>query len=180
MNNAKTITATITSIRKFFSGKRLLLDFMEEFEATDSIFVGNTMNGLFLIPSENRQSVNYLPRKFRFNAGAIHQYVAVPSGVKYLDELMPGDELIIATKEQLKTAPVARTKCEIRDFVKIEAVADDNTFSVILQDGDTTALITPVGIKYLAELKQGDPVFVRLYGHATHLGSSIDEFCEEK
>lgn len=180
MNNAKTITATITSIRKFFSGKRLLLDFMEEFDATDSIFVGNTMSGLFLIPSENRQSINYLPRKFRFNAGAIHQYVAVPSGVKYLDELMPGDEIIIATQEHFKTVPVARTKCEIRDFVKIEAVTDNNTVSVVLQDGDTTALLTPQGLKYLAELKPGDSVFVRLYDHATHLGNPIDEFCEEK
>ncbi len=180
MNSTKTITATITSIRKFYSGKRLLLDFMEEFDATDSIFVGNTMNGLFLIPSENRQSINYLPRKFRFNAGAIHQYVASPSGVKYLDELIPGDEIIISTQAQLKTVPVARTKCEIRDFVKIEAIADNNTFSVILQDGDTTALLTPQGLKYLAELNPGTPVLVRLYDHATHLGNPIDEFCEEK
>ena len=62
----------------------------------------------------------------------------------------------------------------------VVAIADNNTFSVILQDGDTTALLTPQGLKYLAELNPGTPVLVRLYDHATHLENPIDEFCEEK
>ena len=174
-----TITAKIVKISDFYAGERVLLDFMRSFKATDAIFVGNTMYGLFLIPSENRHSEDYLPRRFRFNVGALNQYVRTESGVIYADEIKAGTTVIVrATKDE--SLPVARVKREIRDFVMIEACSEDQLYSVILQKGKTSALITPEGIKYLDDLKIGDEVVILPFAKATHLGYALDEFCMEK
>ena len=170
-----TITAKIVKISDFYAGERVLLDFMRSFEATDAIFVGNTMYGLFLIPSENRHSEDYLPRRFRFNVGALNQYIRTESGVIYADEITAGSAVIVRTTKD-ESLPVARIKREIRDFVRIEACSGDQLYSVILQKGKTSALITPEGIRYLDDLKIGDEVIILPFAKATHLGCALDEF----
>lgn len=174
-----TIIAKIVKISDFYTGERALLDFMRSFKATDAIFVGNTMYGFFLIPSENRPSENYLPRRFRFNVGAINQYIRTENGVIYADEITAGTAVMVRTDKD-ESLPVARVKCEMRDFVRIEACAEGQLYSVILQKGKTSALITPEGIKYLDDLKTGDEVLILPFAKATHLGCASDDFCLEK
>ena len=74
---------------------------------------------------------------------------------------------------------IGRVKKEIRKFVKLFVECNDKVISVIVQDGDTPAILTPKGIVHISHLSENDEVFVLPWGKATHLGKTIDEFVEE-
>ena len=171
--------AKITKISTFDKGKRVLLDFMEEFSCNDCIFVGNTFYGFFALPSENHPSENYLPRPFRFNAGAINQYVLTENGVKYLSEVKMGDKIAVLKNGNLTYYTIARVKCEIRDFCLIQATLLNQTFSVIVQNGDTTTFMGKNGLVFLKDLACGDEILIYPHNNPTHLGKEKQEFCEE-
>ena len=174
-----TIASYIKS-EPFFEGQRVLLDFMDEFHDRDYMLVGNTNHGFVAVASENHASPNYLPRRFRFNIGALHQYVYVgESQVKYADEFKSGDMVYIGNGTHAKTLPIARVKKEIRQFVKLTFECQGNEISVILQADATSAVLCPEGIKLIGELKAGDGVYVLPWGKASHLGSAKEEFVEE-
>lgn len=171
--------ATILEIKPFEKGKRVLLDFAQDFLPTDYIFVGNTFYGFFAIPSENRQSVDYLPRDFRFNAGAINSYILTDTGVKYLTEIKCGQKVLVYKNNSLTPLSVARVKCEIRDLTLVKAKLKDKEFSIIVQSGNTTAFVGKDNLIYLNELKVGDKVLIKPHEKSSHLGQEKIEFCEE-
>ncbi len=174
------IEAKIVKVEKFYEGKRVLLDFMENFDSLDYILVGNTSNGFFPLVCENHESKDYMPRTFRFNCGAIHQYILVDNDkVKYIDELRPGDEVIIHSKNETKKYHIGRIKIEIRPFIKITACSDNTLFSVILQDGETIALWNKDNYIHANQLKNDMIVYISKFGKATHLGNAIEEYIEE-
>ncbi|HKL93696.1 MAG TPA: 3-dehydroquinate synthase II [Clostridia bacterium] len=172
--------AEVISKESFFEGQRVLLDFMEQFEGSDYILVGNTNHGFVAITSENHSSPNYEPRSFRFNIGALHQYVLTDeSRVKYADELKSGNTVLIGSKDGFRKLPIARIKKEIRPFVKLCCKHGETIISVILQDEATTILFGENGVKLLSEVQVGDKVLVMPWGKASHLGKLKEEFCEE-
>ncbi len=174
------IWAKFVSAEKFFEGKRILLDFMENFEQKDCIFVGNTCAGFVSLVSENHSGENYKPRTFRFNAGALHQYIVLSeTETRYLDELLPGDKVLIKTASGFGRFPIARIKKEIRPFVKLTFHTEEQKVEVIAQSNATVSVLTPNGIKPIDALKENDEVLIRKWGKASHLGATKDEYCEE-
>lgn len=176
-------TGKVIRIEDFAEGKRVLLDFMLDITSDQYILVGRTMTGFIPVVSENHPSENYRPRSFRFNVGAMHQYIVQSdTSCRYIDELTSGDEIEIynLNSDNGKTVlKIGRIKKEIREFVKIDVQYDEEIISAVLQKGETTAILTPNGIGRVLELKPGDDVYVLPFGKATHLGSVREEFVEE-
>lgn len=170
----------IAEIKKFHEGKRVLLDFMEQFDDTDYVLVGNTMDGFYPLVSENHDSKDYVPRRFRFNCGAVHQYIMVDMDkVRYLDELSIGDEVLVFRKNMPQKYRIGRIKIEIRPFVRISSTNEKGSYSIILQDGNTIAFQYENSYAFLSNLKCKDKLFVYEWKKATHLGNVVDEFVEE-
>ena len=176
----KLILAKFISKEDFYEGKRILLDFMENFEREDCIFVGNTFSGFVPLVSENHFDEKYRARTFRFNAGALHQYILVSeTETRYLDELVPGDQVLVRTNGEYRQFHIARIKKEIRPFAKLKFSADNVTVESIVQSNATVSVLTDAGIKPIDALKQGDLSYVLKWGRASHLGNSKEEFCDE-
>ena len=175
------ITAQLIVKEDFFEGKRVIIDFMDEFDSHDYVLVGNTMKGFFPIVSENHESENYKPRKFRFNIGSLNQYILTGEDtVKYVDELMPGDEvLVFGADGKHRTLHIARIKKEIRPFTRLCASDGNNTYVVIVQNGSTVALRTEDGIKAVCNMSVNDNIMVSEWNKASHLGNVVEEYVEE-
>lgn len=176
---------TVIQVTDFSAGKRVLLDFMTDISMNQYILVGRTMAGFIPIVSENHPSENYRPRSFRFNVGAMHQYILqYEDTCRYVDELATGDDIEIHDSEQENKSvslKIGRIKKEIREFVKVDILCDRQVISAVLQKGETTAVLTPNGIAHVLELKTDDEVYVLPFGKATHLGTvkKEEEFIEE-
>lgn len=175
------VNSSFISKEGFYEGKRILLDFMDNFDKDSCIFIGNTHSGFLPIASENHDGTNYRARSFRFNAGAIHQYVLVgESEVRYLDELQPGDKILVMCERGIyKQFPIARIKKEIRPFDKIKVLWDKINIEAVVQSNATVCLLTENGIKSIEDFKNGDNVYALPWGTASHLGLKKDEYCEE-
>ncbi|CAA7051928.1 unnamed protein product [Microthlaspi erraticum] len=155
--------------------------------------VGSFARGLFLVHSECLESNYIASRPFRVNAGPVHAYVAVPGGKTcYLSELRSGREVIVVDQEgKQRTAVVGRVKIEKRPLILVEAKLsaeeeEETCFSIILQNAETVALVTPNQVNSLREsaipvtsMKLGDQVLIRLQGGARHTGIEIQEFIVE-
>jgi 3-dehydroquinate synthase II len=78
-------------------------------------------------------------------------------------------------------AIVGRAKIEKRPMILIEAVAEGQRISTLLQNAETIKLVGADGSpRSVAELKTGDEVMVYLEGGARHFGMSIEESIIEK
>ena len=164
----------------FFDGKRVLIDFMDNFASDDFVLVGNTHVGFVPVGGENHASEGYKPRSFRFNVGALHQYILTDENeTRYIDELAPGDCVMIGNGKGYKKYRIARIKIEIRPFCKLTFAAGKRTVEVILQSDATACALTENGIKPINELRKGDKCYVYEWGKATHLGTVKEEYCEE-
>ncbi len=177
----KLVLANLISKEEFFDGKRVLLDFMENFNCEDCVFVGNTFSGFASVVCENHKSDNYRARTFRFNVGALHQYIMISeTQTRYIDELEPGDKVLVRVgDDNYKQYHIARIKKEIRPFVKMKFKADEEDIDVILQSNATVSLLTENGIKSINDFEKGDCAYVLKWGKASHLGNVKEEFCEE-
>jgi len=170
----------VVKIESFSEGKRVLIDFMDNFTEKDYVLVGNTMVGFLPLVSESHESENYMPRTFRFNLGAIHQYIMTDdNNVRYIDELSSGDYVTVFVGNTVNKFCIGRVKKEIRKFTKLSVDYNGKVISAILQDGETTAILTPNGIRHIKQLSENDDVFVLPWGNATHLGNVIEEYVEE-
>ncbi|CAL9248214.1 unnamed protein product [Arabidopsis halleri] len=184
--------ATITRVQMVGMGDRVCVDLCSLMRPGEGLLVGSFARGLFLVHSECLES-NYIEsRPFRVNAGPVHAYVAVPGGKTcYLSELRTGREVIIVDqKGKQRTAVVGRVKIEKRPHIlveaKLSAKEEETVFSIILQNAETVALVTPHQVNSsgktavpVTSLKPGDQVLIRLQGGARHTGIEIQEFIVE-
>ncbi|XP_071913091.1 uncharacterized protein [Coffea arabica] len=183
--------ATVMNVQMAGMGDRVCVDLCSLMRPGEGLLVGSFARGLFLVHSECLESNYISSRPFRVNAGPVHAYVAIPgSKTSYLSELKTGKEVIVVDQSGVqRTAIVGRVKIESRPLVLVEAKGDseNNTYSILLQNAETVALVSPVGGEGCGEtaipvtsLKVGDEILLSVQGDARHTGIEIEEFVVEK
>jgi 3-dehydroquinate synthase II len=173
----KLIAANIVDVRPVGMGDRVCVDTCSIMHAGQGMLVGSQSRAFFLVQSESEESPYVAARPFRVNAGAVHAYIRVGEKTKYLSELKSGDEVTIVDKDgQAETAVVGRAKIEKRPMMLVEAEAEGEKISTLLQNAETIKLVGADGSsKSVANLKPGDQVMVYMEGRARHFGMGIDE-----
>jgi 3-dehydroquinate synthase II len=176
------IPAKITNVKPVGMGDRVCVDTCSLMHVGEGMLVGSQSRAFFLVQSESEDSSYVAARPFRVNAGAVHAYIKVGEKTKYLSELKSGDEVTVVNKEgQAQTAIVGRAKIEKRPMILIEAEAEGERISTLLQNAETIKLVGADGSpKSVADLKIGDQVMVYLEEGARHFGMSIEESIIEK
>jgi 3-dehydroquinate synthase II len=176
------IPARITNVKPVGMGDRVCVDTCSLMQVGEGMLVGSQSKAFFLVQSESEDSPYVAARPFRVNAGAVHAYIKVGDKTKYLSELKSGDEVTVVRKDgQAQTAIVGRAKIEKRPMILIEAEAEGESISTLLQNAETIKLVGSDGLpKSVADLKTGDQVLVYLESGARHFGMSIEESIIEK
>jgi len=176
------IPAKITNVKPVGMGDRVCVDTCSLMHVGEGMLVGSQSRAFFLVQSESEDSPYVAARPFRVNAGAVHAYIKVGEKTKYLSELKSGDEVTVVNKDgQAQTAIVGRAKIEKRPMILIEAEAESERISTLLQNAETIKLVSADGSpKSVADLKIGDQVMVYLEEGARHFGMSIEESIIEK
>jgi 3-dehydroquinate synthase II len=176
------IPARITNVKPVGMGDRVCVDTCSLMQVGEGMLVGSQSKAFFLVQSESEDSPYVAARPFRVNAGAVHAYIKVGDKTKYLSELKSGDEVTVVTKDgQAQTAIVGRAKIEKRPMILVEAEAEGERISTLLQNAETIKLVGANGLpKSVADLKAGDQVLAYLEGGARHFGMSIEESIIEK
>jgi len=177
------VAARVTVVRPLGMGDRACVDTCTRMSPGEGMLVGNTGQAFFLVHSESLENPYVAARPFRVNAGAVHAYVLLPEGkTKYLAELSAGDEVLVVRFDgQTSLAYVGRNKIERRPLLLVEAEANGQRASVIVQNAETIRLTDPRGEAVsVAALKPGDEVLVHLAGGGRHFGTAVDETIVEK
>lgn len=174
--------AKVTSVKPVGMGDRVCVDTASVMNLGEGMLVGSQGKGFFLVHAESEDSPYVAARPFRVNAGAVHAYIKVGDRTRYLSELKSGDEVTIVSKDgQARNAVVGRSKIEKRPMILVEAEAEGDRISTLLQNAETIKLVGPDGKTIsVAELKVGDEVLVHLESKARHFGMSIEESIIEK
>lgn len=176
------IPARVVNVKPVGMGDRVCVDTASMMTMGEGMLIGSQAKGFFLVHSESEDSPYVAARPFRVNAGAVHAYIKVGDKTRYLSELKSGDEVTIVSREgESRTAIVGRSKIEKRPMILIEAEADGERISTLLQNAETIKLVKPDGRPVsVAELKEGDEVLVHLEKSARHFGMKIEESIIEK
>lgn len=177
------IPAEITKTKQLGMGDRACLDTCTQMIPGEGMLVGNTASGFFLVHSESIDNPYVASRPFRVNAGAVHAYTLSPSSkTKYLADLKAGDEVMIVDfhgKSQI--AYLGRNKIEKRPMMLIEAQAQNQQISLVLQNAETIRLVSPDGKAVsVTTLKPGDSVLVHIEKAGRHFGMKVDETLIER
>jgi 3-dehydroquinate synthase II len=147
------------------------------------MLVGNTATGFFLVHSESIENPYVAPRPFRVNAGAVHAYTLTPGGrTKYLADLRSGDEvMLVDVGGHSRTAYLGRNKIERRPLLLVEAQAQGQALSLVLQNAETICLVGPAGEPLsVTRLKPGDKVVSHVEKAGRHFGMQVDETLIER
>ncbi len=147
------------------------------------MLVGNTAAGFFLVHSESIDNPYVASRPFRVNAGAVHAYILTPGGkTKYLADLKAGDEVMLVNNEgRTQTAYLGRNKIERRPMLLIEAQAEGQPISLVLQNAETIRLMDPQGKAIsVTNLKPGDKVLAHIEKSGRHFGMKVEESLIER
>jgi 3-dehydroquinate synthase II len=176
------IPAVVTTVKPVGMGDRVCVDTASMMTLGEGMLIGSQAKGFFLVHSESEDSPYVAARPFRVNAGAVHAYIKVGEKTRYLSELRSGDEVTVVSKDGLtRNAIVGRAKIEKRPMILIEAEANGERISTLLQNAETIKLIDSNGSpKSVTELKVGDKVLVHLEESARHFGMKIEESIVEK
>ena len=176
------ISATVTTVKAVGMGDRVCVDTASMMSFGEGMLIGSQAKGFFLVHSESEESPYVAARPFRVNAGAVHAYIRVGEKTRYLSELKSGDEVTIVSKEGLaRTAIVGRAKIEKRPMILIEAEANGQRISTLLQNAETIKLVGSDGmLRPVTDLKSGDEVLVHLEKMARHFGMKIEESIVEQ
>ena len=177
------VAARVTVVRPLGMGDRACVDTCTRMSPGEGMLVGNTGQAFFLVHSESLENPYVAARPFRVNAGAVHAYLLLPEGkTKYLAELSAGDEVLVVRFDgQTSLAYVGRNKIERRPLLLVEAEANGQRASVIVQNAETIRLTDPRGEAVsVAALKPRDEVLVHLAGGGRHFGAAVDETIVEK
>lgn len=177
------VTATVTAARQLGMGDRACLDTCTQMTLGEGMLVGNTASGFFLVHSESIDNPYVASRPFRVNAGAVHAYTLTPSGkTKYLADLKAGDEVMVVDFEgKSQTVYLGRNKIEKRPMMLVEAEAEGQPISLVLQNAETIRLVRPGGKAVsVTTLKPGDKVLGRIEKAGRHFGMQVDETLIER
>jgi 3-dehydroquinate synthase II len=177
------VTATITGIKQLGMGDRACLDTCTQMALGEGMLVGNTASGFFLVHSESIDNPYVASRPFRVNAGAVHAYTLTPGGkTKYLADLKAGDEVLLVNfRGKSQTAYLGRNKIEKRPVMLIEADAEGQPITLVLQNAETIRLVSPDGKAVsVTTLKQGDKVLGHIEKAGRHFGMQVDETLIER
>jgi len=177
------VTATITGTKQLGMGDRVCLDTCTQMGLGEGILVGNAASGFFLVHSESIDNPYVTSRPFRVNAGAVHAYTLTPGGkTKYLADLRTGDEvMLVDTKGKSQTAYLGRNKIEKRPMMLIEADAEGEPISLVMQNAETIRLVSPEGEAIsVTNLKPGDKVLGHIEKSGRHFGMKVDETLIER
>ena len=175
--------ATISRVESLGMGDRVCVDTCTEMKPGQGMLVGNTAGGFFLVHSETIETPYVATRPFRINAGAVHAYVLAPDGkTRYLSELAIGDPVLVVGHDgSTETAYLGRCKVEKRPMMLVEADADGQKVSLVLQNAETIRLTRPDGAAVsVAELKPGDVVLTHLIQGGRHFGMKVEETLTER
>ncbi len=174
--------AEVVGLRQVGLGDRVCVDTCSLLDQGEGILVGNSAQGLFLLGAETVESEYVAPRPFRVNAGPVHAYVLLPdSRTKYLSEVRAGDEVLAADRSgRTRAVVVGRCKVERRPLVLVEARAGDRRYTTILQNAETIRLVTPDGMRSVAELRPGERVLLRTEEGGRHFGMRLKETIVER
>jgi 3-dehydroquinate synthase II len=179
----KLAEARISEIRTLAMGDRVCVDTCSNMGMGQGMLVGNSSAAMFLIHAESLENPYVEPRPFRVNAGPVHAYVRMPGGrTSYLSEIKAGDEILLTSHDgSTETAVVGRIKMEKRPLLFIQAEAEGNKISTIVQNAETIRLVRPGGEPVsVAQVKEGDTVLVYLESAGRHFGHKVDETIVEK
>ncbi len=177
------VAATITVTKQLGMGDRACLDTCTQMTLGEGMLVGNTASGFFLVHSESIDNPYVASRPFRVNAGAVHAYTLAPGGkTKYLADLKAGDEvLLVDFNGKSKTAYLGRNKIEKRPMLLIEAEAEGEPISLVMQNAETIRLVDPDGKAVsITTLKPGDKVLGHIEKAGRHFGMKVDETLIER
>ena len=177
------VSGTVTAVRTLGLGDRVCVDTCSLLRDGEGILVGNAASGLFLIHAETLESGYVAPRPFRVNAGPVHAYVLLPDGkTRYLSELRAGDEVLAVDAEgHARGVVVGRVKIERRPLLLVEAEADGQTISTIVQNAETIRFVTPEGgAASVSTLHAGDQVLLHREEGGRHFGMRIRETITER
>jgi 3-dehydroquinate synthase II len=176
-------TSRMMRIEPLGLGDRVCIDTCSSMALGEGMLVGNSSQALFLIHSESVENPFVNTRPFRVNAGPVHAYLSMADGrTKYLSEVRSGDQALVVNFEGTTyPAVVGRAKVERRPLVLVEAEANGQTVSVILQNAETIRLTAPSGQAVsLVDLKAGSEVLIFREDSGRHFGIKIDETIIEK
>lgn len=177
------VQATITGVKQLGMGDRVCVDTMTNMAPGQGMLVGNSSSGLFLVHAENVETPYCATRPFRVNAGAVHAYVRTPGGkTAYLADLAIGDAvLLVDSRGRGAVSHVGRSKIEKRPMMLVEATAQRQKISLILQNAETIRLTRPSGEPVsVAKLQPGDKVLAFLDEAGRHFGMKVAETITEK
>jgi 3-dehydroquinate synthase II len=177
------VAATITATKPLGMGDRSCLDTCTQMTVGEGMLVGNTASGFFLVHSESIDNPYVASRPFRVNAGAVHAYILTPGGkTKYLADLKAGDEVLLVDYQgRTQTAYLGRNKIERRPMTLVEAEADGQPLSLVLQNAETIRLVDPQGKAVsITSLKPGDKVLAHLEKSGRHFGMKVEESLIER
>jgi 3-dehydroquinate synthase II len=177
------VVATITATKQLGMGDRSCLDTCTQMTLGEGMLVGNTASGFFLVHSESIDNPYVASRPFRVNAGAVHAYLLTPGGkTKYLADLKAGDEVMLVNNEgRTQTAYLGRNKIERRPMLLIEAEAEGQPISLVLQNAETIRLMDPQGqAASVTSLKPGDKVLAHIEKSGRHFGMKVEESLIER
>jgi len=174
----------VTRIVDVGNGERACIDTASQLAVGEGMLVGSRASFFFLVHSETVPS-EYIPtREFRVNAGAIHSYVLGEDGkTRYLSELKAADKVrMVKNDGESRQVVVGRVKIERRPLMMIEALAEGELGTVMLQKAETIRLIRPDGTPVsVTDIKVGDEVLVHVtQNKARHFGGEVDEFILER
>jgi 3-dehydroquinate synthase II len=175
------VQGKVTAIKPVGMGDRVCVDTANLMIPGEGMLIGSQSRAFFLIQSEAEDSPYVASRPFRVNAGAVHAYIRVGEKTRYLSELKGGDEVTIVNRAgESRGAIVGRVKIEKRPMILVEAEAEGQNVSTLLQNAETIKLVSPSGSISVAELKVGDSIMMYLEGGARHFGMSIEESIIER
>jgi len=177
------VEATITATKQLGMGDRACLDTCTQMTVGEGMLVGNTAAGFFLVHSESIDNPYVASRPFRVNAGAVHAYTLTPGGkTKYLADLKAGDEVMLVNVQgRSQTAYLGRNKIEKRPMMLIEAQAEGQPISLVMQNAETIRLVSPDGQPIsITNLKTGDKVLGHIEKAGRHFGMQVEETLIER
>jgi 3-dehydroquinate synthase II len=177
------VTATVTNTKQLGMGDRACIDTCTQMTLGEGILVGNTASGFFLVHSESIDNPYVASRPFRVNAGAVHAYTLVAGGkTKYLADLKAGEEVLLVNAQgKSQIAYLGRNKIEKRPMLLIEAEAEGEPISLVMQNAETIRLVNPDGKAIsVTTLKPGDKVLGHIEKAGRHFGMKVDETLIER